>query len=102
MAPVRVPQADAPGVGGGAAAAETAGVDALVELVGHDAEVATFQRDVSRDGRRDALAVFVPAEDTSATGPVGVVARLLYGAAGRERGCATAVLRGPPHAVPTV
>lgn len=40
----------------------TARVHALVELVGHDAQVSVLHHNVPGDGGEDALAVFVPAE----------------------------------------
>jgi len=56
-------QPDGPGVGGynAAPSMDTTGVNALVELVGDDAEVSVLHHDVARDGGQDLLAVFVPA-----------------------------------------
>ena len=56
-------QSDGPGVSGHdvAAAMDAAGVNALVELVGDDAEVSVLHDDVARDGGQDLLAVFIPA-----------------------------------------
>lgn len=40
---------------------DAAGVNALVELVGDDAEVSVLHDDVAGDGGQDLLAVFIPA-----------------------------------------
>lgn len=40
---------------------DAAGVNALIELVGHDAEVSILHYDVAGDGGQDLLAIFVPA-----------------------------------------
>lgn len=56
-------QSDGPGVGryDVSPSMDATGVDALVELVGENAEVSVLHDDVTRDGGQDLLAVFIPA-----------------------------------------
>lgn len=62
-------QSDGPGVGRHdvSAAVHAAGVHALVELVGHDAQVPVLHHYVAGDGGQDLLAVLVPAARTRDT-----------------------------------
>lgn len=56
-------QSDGPGVGryDVAPSMDATGVNALVELVGDDAEISVLHDDVPGDGGQDLLTVFVPA-----------------------------------------
>lgn len=58
-------QSDGPGVGRHdvTTAMDSAGVNALVELIGDDAEVSVLHDNVSGDGGQDLLAIFIPAAE---------------------------------------
>ena len=62
-------ESDGPGVRRhhGSSPVDAAGVHALVELIDDDAEVAVLDDDVTRDGGKDPLAVFVPAGEKEET-----------------------------------
>ncbi len=60
-------QSDGPGVGGYdvSPSMDAAGVGALIELIGDNAEVSVLHDDVPGDGGQDLLAVFIPAGGNS-------------------------------------